>query len=159
MPIKLPLDLALALLWVWLVLLLEKDKEPPEQPGKLWFLQQLWCLPYSFCHIWTWTAQIMLCSRGDLICALFCIHISMCYWRYIVCTSIFHSCFALVANTHLLSSWYRSFMCNSWTLRPRYARDLFTYAQDITQLIKFPLVWCEMPPFLPVSSVWQCWPF
>ena len=86
------------------------------------------------------------------------------YWKYIICTSIFHTCIALVANTHLLGSWYRSFICNSWWLRPAYGRDLYSYAGDITQLIVFLLFWCETPPFPPVSSVWQyssvwqCWP-
>lgn len=44
-----------------------------------------------------------------------------------VYASIFHTCFALVANTHLWSSWCRSFSCNSWALRPGYARGLYTY--------------------------------
>lgn len=122
----------------------------------------------SLCHIWSWTARIILCSRGDLISALFCsTHICMCLLEIHHLHKNFshlHCYHCMIANTHLLSSWYRSFTCSFWWLRPACGRELYSCAEDITQLIVFLLFWREMPPFPPVSpvgqysSVWQCWP-
>lgn len=48
----------------------------------------------------------------------FCsIHISMCLLEIIICTSVFHTCIALVAHTYLWSRWYRSFIYNPWWQR------------------------------------------
>lgn len=72
----------------------------------------------SLCHIWSWTARIILYSRGDLISALFCsTHICMCLLEIHHLHKNFshlHCYHCMVANSHLLSSWYRSFTCSSW---------------------------------------------
>lgn len=86
-------------------------------------------------------------------------------WKCSVCTRFCHTCIALVAlNIHLLNTWYKSCICNSWLLRPACGRYLCSCAEDSSQFIVCLLFWSHTCPFPPSSSVWQyfshwkCWP-